>query len=227
MSGFFLERTPCFGARAAMAGAVIAVCCWGAPAAKASSVNVNAVPPEIHASQVEVSYDAALDRLTANGLVQTFDQGGTSALSVLSQALFSLSAAIGDDGTVQGGTFKITGKLTQNGPVQTLLSGTVSAVDHAVSPYGFSGTPGGTFDPLDFQIEPTSGILKSFFPQESSIRLSGSGFPGTWDNPFSNRAEFGGPYGQADVYAPLPSAVWLLGSGLALILSLGRRRTSV
>ncbi len=192
--------------------------------ADASSVAIVPALPEIHVGQIEVAYDAALDRLTANGLAQTLDQGANAALTVLGRSVFSLSAAIGDTGALRDGSFRITGKLTEGGPVQTLLAGSVAGLGYALPATGFNGTPGGTFDPLDFVVQPTSGVLKSLFPQESGIRITGSGFPGTWDNPFTNRAEHGGPYGQADVFAPLPGAVWLLGSGLAVILSLGRRR---
>lgn len=205
--------------------AAVAGLCAAAPPAGAASLNLVPQPPEIRIGQVEVSYDHVSDRLNLRGLTNSVDHGGGLAQTVLGRALFSLGANVGESGDLRDGRFSVIGSLREHGPAQTLLSGRVTAIEFPTQPTSSGGGgPGGSFDPLDFLIQPTGGALLSLFSADSGIRVTGSGFPGSWTGPFSNQAEFGGPDGSAQVFVPLPGAVWLLGSGLALLLRLGRRR---
>jgi hypothetical protein len=207
-------------------GLALALGCWHAPAARAGTVAVGPGLPTINVGQVEVAYDAGSDRLTVNGLAQSVDRGGVSPPVALGRATFALNATVGARGDLAGGNVVINGKLGGNGPMQTLLTGGLSAMQFPLPPWGENDSPAGTFDPIDFMVQPKGGALASLFPPDSALRITGSGFIGSWGYSFSNRPDSGSVTGEAVVVAPLPGAVWLLGSGLALIVGLGRVRRS-
>lgn len=213
-------------ARAVLGGLALALGCWQAPAARAGTVPVAPGLPSINVGQVEVAYDAGADRLTVNGLAQSVDPGGVRPPVALGRATFALNAAVGATGDLAGGNVVITGKLGGDGPMQTLLTGTLSDLQFPVPPWGENDSPSGTFDPLDFMVQPKGGALASLFPPDTALRITGSGFIGSWGYSFTNRPDNGSASGEAVVVAPLPGAVWLLGSGLALIVGLGRVRRS-
>jgi hypothetical protein len=209
---------------AILGGAVLALVLWQAPAAQAASLNLLPVPPDVFASQVGVTYNATTDSFSANGVAISLDDDGSGPVSVITNGTLAINATINGSGALSGGSISIGGTIPSLGYNSgTLLTGSLSQV-------GFPTTgSGGTFDPLEFLFSATGGDLASLYDPTASngVILSFSGYPGSWANDFSNITAGQPAPGVADVFAPVPGAVWLLGSGLAVLLGFGRgRRTA-
>ncbi len=132
------------------------------------------------------TYDGSTLTITSTPVFVTFSNGGTAEF-VISGSL-SITASIDGGGAFSGGTFSISGTVTDtstNTPYSgTLLSGTVD--DYGIVDVG---GPGGT-DLADFDITVTGGGLKSLFDAVNTdagiiVSLEGSGFAGSFAAPWS------------------------------------------
>lgn len=208
--------------RAAVVGAMLALLLGYAPGATAASLNLVPVPPDIYSVLVGVNYNAATDTLTASGTAVSLDFDGVAPPDrLITGGTLAINATVNDAGVLSGGTIAIGGTIPALGYNSgSLLTGSLSQI-------GFPTTGvGGNFDPLEFLFSATGGDLAPLYDAGPSngIILSFSGYPGSWASNFTNIRN-GAPHpGVADVFAPLPGAVWLLGSGLAVMLGFGARR---
>ena len=132
------------------------------------------------------TYDGATLTITSTPVFLTFNEGGTEEF-ILSGAL-TVSASIDNSGTLSGGTFSVSGNVTDTG-TSTSYSGVL--ISGTIADYGIIdiGLPGGT-DLADFAMTGTGGSMLALFggsgkPVNMIVALEGSSFSGSFAGSWS------------------------------------------
>lgn len=186
---------------------------------EAASLDLLQAYPSIQASDLEVHYNAASGELTAGSTLfswLTYDTG--SLATSVSSADYQLSVMLDSAGTLQSGTFSISGGISELGiaPGSSLISGNVIA-------FGFTD---GDVDLFDFVVGNLSGALAADYGTALGINMVtyvGGGFGGTFTADFAASAmsdNFATDPSFADGLSsvPLPGAIWLFASGLVAMM---------
>lgn len=148
------------------------------------------------------TYNGSTLTITSTPVFVTFTNGGTAEF--ISSGSLTVTASIDGGGTFSGGSFSISGTVTDTATSNTytgvLLAGTVD--DYGIIDVG---GPGGT-DLADFDVTATSGSLKALFDATNTnaaivVSLEGSGFGGSFASSWSaDRAK-----GDVGPQPPVPS----------------------
>jgi hypothetical protein len=148
------------------------------------------------------TYNGSTLTITSTPVFVTFTNGGTAEF--ISSGSLTVTASIDGGGTFSGGSFSISGTVTDTATSNTytgvLLAGTVD--DYGIIDVG---GPGGT-DLADFDVTATSGSLKALFDATNTnaaivVSFEGSGFGGSFASSWSaDRAK-----GDVGPQPPVPS----------------------
>jgi hypothetical protein len=144
---------------------------------------INVVPAT---SSQTATYDGTTLSIASTPVFVTFTEGGTAEF--VSGGSLTITASINSGGTFSGGTFSISGMVTDT-DASTVYSGIL--LSGTVADYGIvdTGGPGGT-DLIDFAMDATGGSLLGVFGGSGAdvntvITLEGSSFAGSFAAPWS------------------------------------------
>ncbi len=196
------------------------------PVARAAPLDIILLDyPDIFSNYIDVTYDAYEDQFLATGFALTFNDDGSPSKDI-SNGTFDITAEIDSSGNLVSGSLTITGDvLTYSG---TLLTGDLTEV-------GFYEAGN---DPMEFLFDVTGGLLAipDYYGNPgdrtggvilalNSDIFSESRFKGSWEIDFDNNDGVTGMgLGGSDTgIVPIPSAVWLLASGLIAFVGIRRR----
>lgn len=163
--------------------------------------------PDIVSGFIDVSYDAGVQLLSANGFALEIDDDGSGPPEAIAGGTFDLTATIDNTGNLIGGTIAVGGTVATLGfNSGTLLTGDLTAF----------GYPSGGGDPLEFLFGVTGGDAAPLYGSTGGTILTQSGFGGTFSSSFANSSDGLADTGTTTI--PIPSA---LPAGLSLLCVLG------
>lgn len=172
-----------------------------APCASAFGVPLDIVlpdnAPDVVGGLIGVSYDADTDRLTANGMALSYDNGDGNQLTIDGPRPWSVVAIIDDAGVFQSGSLSIGGFL----PTLGFTSGTLLTAD--LTGLGFRESGG---DPLEFIWSVTGGDTAGDYGSAAATILSFTNFPGSWEHDWDNDP-FPIGTGVSDTGVPAPAGI--------------------
>ena len=184
-------------------------------AARAIPLDLNlSDSPQIATFSINVNYRAKQDRFTADGTPLEFDDDGIGAPEIISNGIYNITATIDQLGNASGGSLTIDGTIASLGfNSGTLLTGNLTA-------FGFPDAGG---DPLEFLFDVTGGDAFSLFGPVVGIKLSDSGFTGSFASNFKNN---GNGRNEASPPVPEPGTFLLMLTGLGVLFGLRKRLRS-
>jgi hypothetical protein len=188
----------------------IGICGGGSRLSWGGTLNLAAHPPDLSAGFLTTSYDATTGILTADGWPISFNLSSslTPDYPTILGGQYKLSAHIGPDGSMIGGSLDVTGTIPNLANSGTLLTGQLAQ-------FGFQSEGGDIFE---FIFNVTGGDLAPYYNGSTNVILGAtcSGFNGSFANNFAAM-----PYlSIADnTIVPEPSTTILLLSALALGLT--------
>jgi len=171
--------------------------------------------PQIATFSIDVDYKKNKDSFTADGTPLEFDDDGIGAPEIISNGTYSITATIDELGNASGGALVIDGTIASLGfNSGTLLTGNLTA-------FGFPDAGG---DPLEFLFDVTGGDAASLFGPVVGIKLSDSGFTGSFASNFKNNGN--GKNTAAPPVVPEPGTFLLMLAGLGVLFGLRKRSIS-
>lgn len=172
--------------------------------------------PQIATFSIDVDYKKNKDSFTVDGTPLEFDDDGIGAPEIISNGTYSITATIDELGNASGGALVIDGTIASLGfNSGTLLTGNLTA-------FGFPDAGG---DPLEFLFDVTGGDAASLFGPVVGIKLSDSGFTGSFASNFKNNGN-GRNVLSYPVVTPEPGSIFLMLTGLGVLFGLRKRLRS-
>jgi len=172
--------------------------------------------PQIATFSIDVDYKKNKDSFTVDGTPLEFDDDGIGAPEIISNGTYSITATIDELGNASGGALVIDGTIASLGfNSGTLLTGNLTA-------FGFPDAGG---DPLEFLFDVTGGDAASLFGPVVGIKLSDSGFTGSFASNFKNTGNGKNTLGPP-VATPEPASLLLMVTGLGALFGLRKRSIS-
>jgi len=168
--------------------------------------------PQIATFSIDVDYKKNKDSFMADGTPLEFDDDGIGAPEIISNGTYSITATIDELGNASGGALVIDGTIASLGfNSGTLLTGNLTA-------FGFPDAGG---DPLEFLFDVTGGDAASLFGPVVGIKLSDSGFTGSFASNFKNNGN--GKNELGPMVTPEPGSIFLMLTGLGVLFGLRKR----
>ncbi len=171
--------------------------------------------PEITTSSIIVDYDEKKLRLRARGTPEELNNDGS--MKTITDGDYNITATIDVLGNATDGSLTIQGTIAALGYASgTLLTGNLTA-------FGFPDAGG---DPLEFLFDVTGGDAASLFGPVVGIKLSDSGFTGSFVSNFKNTGK-GKNTLAPHVATPEPASLLLMVTGLGALFGFGLRKRSI
>jgi len=170
--------------------------------------------PQIATFSIDVDYKKNQDSFTADGNPLEFDNDGIGLPEIISNGTYSITATIDELGNASGGGIVIDGTVASLGfNSGTLLTGNLTA-------FGFPDAGG---DPLEFLFDVTGGDAASLFGPVIGVKLTDSGFTGSFASNWKNNGN--GKNTLASAVVPEPGTLLLMLTGLGVLFGLRKRTT--
>jgi serine-aspartate repeat-containing protein C/D/E len=173
-------------------------------------------------NQGTTTYDAGTNQFSVDATPLALLVSGSPPATITGTESFLINITVDNAGSllggIPGGDLVVIGDVTVPGlgfKSGVLLTGEVTG-------FGFQDS-GGTTDSYDFTFVPTGGLLTSLYPGTLGVGVSltseQSNFTGDFSVDFAGEAK-----GTLGELVPIPSAVWLFGSGLLGLVGIARRK---
>jgi len=169
--------------------------------------------PEIATSSITVDYNERRNKFKALGTPLELDDDGIGPPEAITNGGYNITASIDELGNATDGSLTIEGTIAALGYTSgTLLTGDLTA-------FGFNASG----DPLEFVFVVTGGDAADLFGPVVGIKLSDSGFTGTFAD-FENTGNGRNTVGP--LATPEPGSILLMLTGLGVLFGLRKRSTS-